>query len=299
LQKIVECVPNFSEGRRKNVVDEIAKEIESTKDAKLLDIQMDKDHNRSVITFIGTPQAVEKAAFKAAKKATELIDLRKHKGEHPRIGATDVIPFVPISSITMDECVVIAKQLGKEIAEKLKIPIYLYEAAATRPDRANLADIRKGEFEGLSKEIGKNPDRKPDFGEAKIHPSAGATVVGAREPLIAYNINLGTNNLEIAKKIATVIRHKDGGFRYVKALGFEIKERGIVQVSMNLVNYKRSPIFRVFEMVRLEAERYGVPIIGSEIVGLTPLDALIDTADYYLRLENFNKSQIMETRLWE
>jgi glutamate formiminotransferase len=299
MKKIVECVPNFSEGKRKNVIDSIAKAIESTNDVKLLDVQMDKDHNRSVITFIGIPQAVEKAAFKAVKKATESIDLRKHKGEHPRLGATDVIPFVPISNITMDECVIIAKRLGKEIAEKLKIPIYLYEAAATRPDRANLADIRKGEFEGLSKEIGKNPDRKPDFGEAKMHPSAGATVIGAREPLIAYNINLGTNNLEIAKKIASTIRHKDGGFRYVKALGFEIKERGIVQVSMNLVNYKKSPIFRVFEMVRLEAERYGVPIVGSEIVGLVPLEALVDSVDYYLRLENFNKSQIMETRLWE
>lgn len=299
MEKLVECIPNFSEGRRKEVVDAIANEVKSTKGVRLLDVEMDKDHNRSVLTFVGEPRAVKNAAFAATKKATELIDLRTHKGEHPRIGATDVVPFVPITNTTIEECVELAKTLGKEIAEKLRIPVYLYEAAATRPERVALPDVRKGEFEGLCKEIETNKDRCPDFGEAKIHPSAGAVVVGAREPLIAYNVYLGTNDLGVAKKIATAIRHKDGGFRYVRAMGFEIKERGVVQVSMNLTNFKKSSMFRAFEFVKHEAEHYGVPVIESEIIGLVPMDALVDAAQYYLRLEKFDKKQILETRLFE
>ncbi|MEM3555537.1 MAG: glutamate formimidoyltransferase [Candidatus Micrarchaeia archaeon] len=299
MERIVECIPNFSEGRRKEVIDEIVGEVKKVKGVKLLDVESDVDHNRSVVTFIGEPKAVLEAAFLAAKKASELIDMNKHKGEHPRIGATDVIPFVPISNVTMEECVELAKKLGKRIADELKIPVYLYEAAATKPERVNLADIRKGEYEGLKKEIETNPERKPDYGAAKLHPTAGATVVGAREPLIAFNVNLGTSNIEIAKKIAKAVRFSSGGFKNVKAKGFDIKNRGIVQVSMNLTNYKETPIFRVFEMVKREAERYGVPVIGSEIVGLVPLDALVDVSDFYLQLENFKKTQILETRLWE
>lgn len=297
--EIVECVPNFSEGRRKRVVDAIVSEIRDVKGVRVLDFEMDADHNRSVITFVGEPNAVVKAAFNATKRASELIDMNRHKGEHPRIGATDVIPFIPISGVSMEDCVRLARSLGKEIAEKLKIPVYLYERAATRTEREDLAYVRRGEYEGLKKEIESNADRKPDFGNARLHPTAGATAVGARFPLIAYNVNLGTDSIEIAKKIAKAIRFRDGGLRYVKALGFEIKEKGIVQISMNLVNYEKSPMYRVFEMIKSEAERYGVPVIESEIVGLVPMNALIDVSEFYLKLNNFKKSQILENRLWE
>ncbi len=296
MKQIVECVPNFSEGRDKSKIDEIVKVIEST-GVQILDVEMNPDHNRAVLTFIGEPEQALEAAFNAAKKAAELIDLTKHKGEHPRIGATDVIPFVPISNISTEECVELAKRLGKRIADELDIPVYLYEAAATRPDRENLANIRKGEFEGLSKEIEVNPDRYPDFGKSKIHPTAGATVVGARFPLIAYNINLNTSDVNIAKNIAKAIRFRDGGFRYAKALGFELKEEGIAQVSINMTNYLGTPLYRVFEMVKLEAQRYGVTIRESEIVGLVPEKALIDTAIFYLQLNRFNENQILEYHL--
>ncbi|MCS7250081.1 MAG: glutamate formimidoyltransferase [candidate division WOR-3 bacterium] len=299
MRKIVECVPNFSEGKRKEVIDKIVSAILSVPNVFLLDVETNPDHNRSVITFIGEPESCLEAAFRATKVASELIDLTKHKGEHPRIGATDVIPFVPISGITMEECVELAKKLGKRIADELNIPVYLYEQAATRPDRVDLANIRKGEFEGLKEEIEKNPERAPDFGKPKLHPTAGATVVGARFPLIAYNINLNTTDLNIAKNIAKAIRFKDGGLRYVKALGFEIKEKNCVQVSINMTNYLQTPLYRVFEMVKREAERYGVMIRESEIVGLVPLKALIDTAVYYLQLDTFKENQILELRLPE
>jgi glutamate formiminotransferase/formiminotetrahydrofolate cyclodeaminase len=250
-----------------------------------------------VVTFVGGPDEVKAAAFKAIAKATELIDMEKHQGEHPRMGATDVVPFIPISEVTQRDCVVLAEQLGREVGEKLQIPVYLYEAAATRPDRANLAQVRKGEYEGIKAEIETNPDRKPDFGPAKMHPTAGAVVIGARMPLIAFNVYLGTPYVGIAKKIAKSIRFSGGGLRYCKALGFEIKERGLAQISMNLVNYRKTTIFRVFEMIKAEAERYGVPIISSEIVGLTPQDALLEVAEYYLRLENFKKEQVLESKL--
>jgi len=293
--KIVECVPNFSEGRNIENINRIIDAIKSVEGVKVLDTESDKDHNRSVITFIGDPESVEEAAFRGCKKASELIDLNKHKGEHPRMGATDVIPFIPVSDVSMKECVSIAEKLGERIWNELKIPVYLYEEAARTPERKNLANIRKGEFEWLKENIEKRP---PDFGD-RIHPTAGATAVGAREFLIAFNVNLNTNDLSIAKKIAKAVRFKSGGFRYVKALGFEIKERGIVQVSMNLTNYKKTPIYRVFEAIKSEADRYGVSIIGSELIGLAPMDALLDVADFYLRLENFKKTQVLERRIWE
>lgn len=297
MAKIVECVPNFSEGRRPEVIDAILEEIKSVPGVLLLDKEMDKDHNRAVVTFVGGPEEAKAAAFKAIAKAAELIDMEKHQGEHPRMGATDVVPFIPISEVTQRDCVILAEQLGKEVGEKLQIPVYLYEAAASRPDRANLAAVRRGEYEGIKAEIETNPDRKPDFGPAKMHPSAGAVAIGARMPLIAFNVYLGTPYVGIAKKIANAIRFARGGLRFCKAMGFEIKERGLTQVSMNLVNYPKTPIFRVFEMIKSEAERYGVPVVSSEIVGLTPQDALLDVADYYLRLENFKKEQVLESKL--
>ncbi len=297
MRKIVECVPNVSEGRRKEVIDKILASVLSVPDIFLLDTEMNPDHNRAVITFIGEPESCLEAAFRLTKTAAELIDLNRHQGEHPRIGATDVVPFVPISGVTMEECVELARRLGKRIADELEIPVYLYEQAATRPERVDLANIRKGEFEGLRKEIKIDPNRAPDFGHPEVHPTAGATVVGARFPLIAYNINLNTTDLNIAKKIAQAIRFKDGGFRYVKALGFEIKEKNCVQVSINMTNYQQSPLYRVFEMVKREAERYGVMPKESEIVGLCPIDALLESAIYYLQLDSFRYDQILENRL--
>jgi len=296
MRQIIECVPNFSEGCDKMKIDEIVKIIEAS-GTQILDVEMNPDHNRAVLSFIGEPDKVLEAAFNATKRASELIDLTKHKGEHPRIGATDVIPFVPISNISTEECIELARRLGKRIADELEIPVYLYEAAATRPDRENLANIRKGEFEGLSREIETNPDRRPDFGKPKIHPTAGATVVGVRFPLIAYNINLNTRDVSIAKNIARAIRFKDGGFRYAKALGFELKEEGLTQVSINMTNYLGTPLYRVFETVKLEAQRYGISIKESEVVGLVPEKALIDAAIYYLQLNRFNESQILEYHL--
>ena len=296
--KLVECVPNFSEGRRKEVIDAIVAQARS-RNVKVLDVESDTDHNRSVLTFVGSPEAVREAALAVSAKAIELIDLNKHKGQHPRMGAVDVVPFIPISDVTMPECVQLSKEFAQEYASRFKVPVYLYEKAATRPDRRNLADVRKGEFEGLRNEIGKNPEKKPDFGPNAIHPTAGATAIGARQILIAYNINLGTNNLDIAKQIAKQVRGKDGGLSSVKALGFELKDRGVVQVSMNMVDYKASQLFKAFELVRTFADRFGVPVIGSEIVGLVPTEALTDAAEFYLRLQGFSKNQILERKLTE
>jgi len=297
MKKLVECVPNFSEGRRPEVVEEIVRALESVPGVIVLDREMDGDHNRSVITFVAEPEAAVEAAVRAARRAAELIDLNEHRGEHPRIGATDVIPFVPLRNITMEECVALARETGRRIAEELGIPVYLYERAATRPDRVDLANIRRGEFEGLREAIARDPDRAPDFGPPRVHPTAGATVVGARPPLIAFNVNLNTSDIGIARAIARAVRGRDGGLRYVKALGFELKDRGIVQVSMNLVDYEQTPIFRAFEMVKREAERYGVSVRGSEIVGLVPQAALDACAEWYLQLENFSREQILENRL--
>jgi len=297
MSKLVECVPNFSEGRDPQKIAAIVGEIESVQGVQMLDQEMDKDHNRAVITFVGEPEPVLEAAYKAMVKATELIDMEKHQGEHPRMGATDVVPFIPVSGVTIEECVELAKRLGKKVADTLGIPIYLYEAAATRPDRENLAEVRRGQYEGIKASIGTDPERKPDFGPCQTHPTAGATAIGARPYLVAFNVYLGTTNLKIAKDIAKAIRFGDGGLRYVKALGFEIKERQLVQVSMNLVNFEKTPIFRAYEMIKSEARRYGVPLLSSEIIGLTPMQALVDVADFYLGLENFKTAQILEYKL--
>jgi glutamate formiminotransferase len=297
--KLVECVPNFSEGRRPEVIDEIVGAMTAVEGVRLLDKEMDADHNRAVVTIIGAPGDVLEGAFRGIAAAAERIDLTTHKGEHPRMGATDVVPFVPVKGVTMDECVDLAKRLAERVGKELEIPVFLYECAATRPERENLAAVRKGQFEGLRKEIGENPDRDPDFGPKRIHPTAGATAIGARAFLVAYNINLATDDLSIAKAIAKAIRHSGGGLRYVKAMGFEIKDRGIVQVSINMVNFTGTPLHRVFEMVKSEAARFGVSVIGSEIVGLVPADALVDSAEFYLRLESFDRDQILENRLSE
>ena len=296
MSELVECVPNFSEGRNKSLVQALIAEISRDRSIRLLDQEMNADHNRSVITFVGESEAVLEAAIRAVTKATELIDLRHHRGEHPRMGATDVLPFVPVGTSTLDGCIQLARRAGERIGA-LGIPVYLYEGAATRPSRQNLADVRRGEYEGLARAIGTDPDRAPDFGPAAIHPSAGAVAVGARLPLLAFNVNLGTSDVEIAKKIAKAIRFQTGGLRYVKALGFSLAERGIVQVSMNLVNTWGTPVHRVFALIRDEAERYGVPIVGSEVVGLVVQDALVDVAEHALRLENFSRDQILENRL--
>ena len=297
MKKIVECVPNFSEGRDADVVDQIADAIAAVRGVFVLDREMDSDHHRSVITYAGEPDACVEAAVRAAAKAAQLIDLTQHHGAHPRMGAMDVLPFVPIKGVTMDDCIQLAQRAGERIARELKIPVYLYEKAATKPGRANLSDVRKGEFEGLRREVEINPARQPDFGEPMLHPTAGAVAVGARAPLIAYNINLGTDDLSIAKNIARAVRGSSGGLQFVKALGIELKARGLVQVTMNLVNHEASPMFRAFELVKLEAERYGVAIVGSEIVGLVPQAALAACADYYLRFEDFSDDLILENRL--
>jgi glutamate formiminotransferase/formiminotetrahydrofolate cyclodeaminase len=296
--KLVECVPNFSEGRRKEVIDAIVAEARARK-VKVLDIESDADHNRSVLTFAGAPVAVKEAALAVSSKAIELIDLNRHQGQHPRMGAVDVVPFIPLADVTMDDCIKLAKEFAEEFAAKFKVPVYLYEEAATRPDRKSLADVRKGEFEGLREEIGKDPNRAPDYGPREVHPTAGATAVGARKILIAYNINLGTADLSVAKEIAKQIRGSDGGLTGVKALGFELKDRGIAQVSMNVTDYKTSQLFKVFELARSFAERYAVPVVNSEIVGLVPMDALTETADFYLKLHGFSRNQILEQRLIE
>lgn len=295
--KLVECIPNFSEGRRKDVVEAIVEAVRSVSGVTLLDYSSDYDHNRSVLTFIGEPQKVADAAFAAASKAAELIDMEKHTGEHPRIGATDVIPFVPLKNMTMEECIALAKQVAQRMGEELKIPTYLYEHAAQTPERKNLANVRKGQYEGLKELIETDAARKPDFGPAHMHHSAGATAVGARNFLIAYNINLATDNIEIAKKIAKAVRGSNGGFVNVKAMGVMLEERNVAQVSMNLVNFIDTPIQRAFDFVKNEAERYGVNVIGSEVIGLVPMDALIDVAEHYLRIEDFRRDQVLERRL--
>lgn len=298
MARIVQCVPNFSEGRNKEVIEKIVEEVRNVEGVKLLDYSPDKDHNRCVVTFIGEPESVVEAAFNACKRASELIDMTKHTGEHPRMGATDVIPLIPISEVTMEECVELSKRLGRRIGEELNIPVFLYEKSASAPHRENLADVRRGQYEGMAEKL-KEQMWKPDFGPDKLNVKAGVTAVGARMPLVAFNVNLGTDDLSIAKKIAKGVRASSGGFRYCKALGIEIKERNIVQVSMNMVDYTKTPLFRVFDTIEREAHRYGVNVIGSEIIGLVPMNALIDCADYYLKLESFDYGQVLEKRMYE
>src|SRR5262252_436279 len=294
MPALVECVPNFSEGRDKTKVDSILEAMKMD-GVYLLDREMDADHNRCVITLVGDPVHVAEAAIRGVGKAAELIDLTKHAGAHPRLGAADVIPFIPIDGVTLEDCVAIARKVGEEIWKRFQIPIYLYESAATHPDRQNLENIRRGQFEGLREEVKTNPARRPDFGEPRLHPTAGATVVGARKALIAYNVFLNTKDVEIAKKIAKAIRFSTGGLRYVKAAGFEV--RGLAQVSMNLTDFEQTPVARVFEFVKREAARYGVMPLSSEIVGLIPKKALEQAAEWFLQVENFDSSMILENRL--
>jgi len=299
MADIVECVPNFSEGRRKEVVDAIAKSIASVPGVRLLDTEMDPNHNRCVITFVGDCNAVAEAAFQGAKSAVGRIDMNHHRGEHPRVGALDVLPFVPISGVTMDDCVALANSVGKRIADELQVPVYLYEAAATRPDRKALPDVRRGEFEGLKVAIETDPERKPDFGPAKLHPTAGACIVGARPVLIAWNVNLGTKDVTIAKRIAKAIRESDGGLPAVRAKGFELADRGLVQVSMNMTDYRKTSLVQAFEAIRELATKEHVEIVESEIIGLVPLDAVLPGATQYFKLARFHREQVLEARLWE
>lgn len=294
--RLVECVPNFSEGRRPQVIEAIVVAMKSVPNVWILNQESDADHNRSVITCVGVPEAAEEAMFRAIARAAELINLEEHRGEHPRIGATDVVPLVPLRGVTMEDCVELARRLGRRVGEELGIPVYLYEAAATRPDRENLANIRRGEYEGLKEAIKTDPDRAPDFGPRELG-TAGATVIGAREFLIAFNVYLNTDNVQVAKRIARAVRHSSGGLRYVKALGMLVG--GQAQVSMNLTNFKKTPIFRVVEMIRCEAARYGCAITHSELVGLTPMQAMLDVARWYLQLDDFSASQVLENRLAE
>lgn len=296
--KIVECVPNFSEGRDLKKIDRIVAPFRARAGVKLLDYSNDEDHNRLVVTLVGEPEALRDAVIETIGVAVELIDLNHHQGQHPRMGAVDVVPFIPIKNVTMDEAVSLSREVGEKVAGLYHLPVFLYEKSATAPHRENLAAVRKGEFEGMAEKI-KLPEWQPDFGPADRHPTAGTVAIGARMPLVAYNINLSTDNLEIATKIARNIRHINGGLRYVKAMGVELKERNITQVSINMTDYTRTALYRAFELVRIEARRYGVTIIGSEIVGLVPMEALIDTASYYLGLENFSMQQVLESRIME
>jgi glutamate formiminotransferase / 5-formyltetrahydrofolate cyclo-ligase len=294
--KIVQCVPNFSEGRDLEKVEKIVDVLRNREQVRLISYEPDKDYNRTVVTLLGEPQAIKAAVIDLVEMTTKLIDLNVHKGEHSRMGATDVIPFIPIRNISMEECITLAHETAKELNEKFQIPIFLYEEAASNEERRNLATIRKGQFEGMIDKI-KEAEWYPDYGKAEIHPTAGATAVGARSSLIAFNINLDTENEEIASKIAKAIRHSSGGFRYIKAGPAKIEERGIVQVTMNITNYQKTSIYRVFETVKMEAKRYGVNVIGSEFVGLVPLEAIVESMEYYLGLEGFDVNKVLETYL--
>jgi glutamate formiminotransferase len=297
MKRLIECVPNFSEGRDAAKVDAIVAAMSGVPGVYVLDREMDADHNRSVITLAGEPDAVAGAALLGVGKAMELIDLTKHTGAHPRVGATDVVPFIPIDGVTIEDCVALARRVGNEIWNRYRIPVFFYEAAACRPDRVNLENVRRGQFEGLREEMKKNIDRQPDVGEPKVHPTAGVTVVGARKFLIAYNVNLNTSDVSIANKIAKAIRFSSGGLRYVKSMGVELKARNLAQVSINLTDFEQTPMHRVYEMVKREAERYGAMPVGSEIVGLVPKKALEMAADFFLQLESFSPAQVLENRL--
>jgi glutamate formiminotransferase len=298
MPNVIECVPNISEGRRPEVVAAAVAALRGTPGVQVLDVQSDRDHNRSVLTLVGDEASLKPAILALFEAVVPKIDLRGHQGEHPRLGAVDVVPFIPIEGATVADCVALAKSVGGAVADRFSVPVYLYEDAASAPHRRNLEDIRRGQFEGLEAKM-KDPQWAPDFGPKSPHPSAGAVVVGARMPLIAFNINLGTSDLEVAKRIAKAIRHSSGGFRFVKALGLMLEGRGIAQVSINMTDFKKTPLHRVFETVRAEAERSGVAVVGSEIVGLVPQEALIDAADHFLRLESFRPNQVLERRIRE
>ena len=298
MNQIIECVPNFSEGRDLEKIEKIVDSFRGKQGVKLLDYSNDQDHNRCVVTVVGEREPLKAAVIEAIGKAVELIDLTKHEGQHPRMGAVDVVPFIPIRNASMEDCIALSKEVGEEVAKLYNLPVFLYEKSASAPHRENLAAIRKGEFEGMEEKI-HEPQWHPDFGPEQRHPTAGTVAVGARMPLVAFNINLNTDRLDIATAIGKRIRHMDGGFRFVKARGVELSDRGIVQVSINMTDYTRTALYRVFETVKFEAARWGVTIAGSEIIGLVPMAALIDTAEYYLGIEDFSMAQVLESRIME
>ena len=294
MAQIIESIPNISEGRNQEVIEACVDQIRTTAGCTLLNYSSDPNHNRTVITYIGDAKGVEEASVKLAKKAVELIDLTRHTGEHPRMGCVDVMPFVPIKDATNEECIELSKTVGRRIAEEADLPVFLYEMSAQKPARKNLATIRKGQFEGMSEKV-KDPEWEPDFGGVRIHPTGGVVAVGARPPLVAYNLNLNTSDVQIAKNIAKIIREKDGGLANVKAMGFMLEDRNIAQVSINMTDYRVTPLYRVTELVKAEAKRYGVKVIGSEVIGLCPMKALIDSAEYYLQIEDFDfEGQVLE-----
>lgn len=298
MGRIIECIPNFSEGRDLEKVEAVVNVFRGVQGVKLLDYSSDADHNRTVVTVVGEPEALEATIINMAEKVYENIDMSKHSGGHPRMGALDVVPFVPIDGVTMEECVEMANRVGKTIGERFNIPVYLYEKAATATHRENLAAVRKGQYEGFFNKI-KEADWEPDYGPSEVNVQGGCVAVGARQPLVAFNVNLGTDNIQIADTIAKTVRHIGGGLRFVKAMGVKLEDRNIVQVSMNLVNYEKTAVYRAFEMVKMEAKRYGVPVIGSEVIGLVPMAALISSAEYYLQIENFSINQVLEKRISE
>ncbi len=298
MKQILQSVPNFSEGRDLKKIEKIVEPFRAKDGVKLLDYQNDEDHNRAVVTVVGAPEPLKEAIVEAMGVAIDVIDMRHHQGQHPRMGAVDVIPLIPVKNVTPQEAVEISKNLASIAADKYDLPIYLYEKSAARRERQNLAAIRKGQFEGMAEKI-RMPEWKPDCGPAEIHPTAGATAIGARMPLVAYNVNLDTSNFEVADRIAKQVRHISGGLRYCKGIGIELKDRGIVQVSMNMTDYTKTALYRVFELIKIEARRYGVNVVGSEVIGLVPMEALIDTAAFYLGLENFSMEQVLEVRMWE
>lgn len=297
MNQIIQCVPNFSEGRDLEKVESIVSAFRGKKGVKLLDYSSDQDHNRTVVTVVGELEPLKDAVIEAVGKAIELIDMTKHSGQHPRMGATDVIPFIPIKNVTMDECIELSKAVAQSLYEKYHLPSFLYENSASAPHRENLAKVRKGQFEGMAEKV-KEEEWKPDFG-TDIHPTAGITAIGARMPLVAFNVNLNTNDMTIADRIAKNVRHLSGGLRFCKAIGIELEDRGIVQISMNMTDFTKTPLYRVVELIRIEAKRYGVSIVGSEIIGLVPMDALIGTAEYYLGIEDFSYDQVLEKRIME
>jgi glutamate formiminotransferase / 5-formyltetrahydrofolate cyclo-ligase len=298
MKKIIECVPNFSEGRDEGKIGRIVASFQEREGVKLLDHQKDADHNRLVVTVAGEPEPLREAVVAAVRTAVEVIDMRQHKGQHPRMGAVDVVPFVPIQGVTMEETITLSREVARDVWEICRLPVFLYEASAVDPARKDLSHIRKGQFEGMPEKL-KSPEWKPDFGERGIHPTAGVVAIGARMPLVAFNVNLDTNDMEIADSIAKAVRHISGGLRYCKAIGVELKEHNLVQVSMNMTDFAKTPLYRVVELIRIEARRYGVNVVGSEIVGLVPMKALIDSAAYYMGLENFGIEQVLEARLME
>jgi glutamate formiminotransferase len=298
MKKIVECVPNFSEGRDLEKIEKIVEPFRGKSGVKLLDYQNDEDHNRSVVTVVGEPEPLKNAVVESMGVAVELIDMRTHQGQHPRMGAIDVVPFIPVKNVSVQEAVEISKATASLAAETYDLPIYLYEQSATRPERQNLATIRKGQYEAMAEKL-KRPEWAPDHGPAQVHPSAGVTAMGARMPLVAFNVNLNTDRLDIADQIAKKVRHISGGLRYCKGIGIELKDRGMVQVSMNMTDYTKTALYRVVELIKIEARRYGVNVVGSEIIGLVPMEALIDSAVYYLGVEDFSMSQVLEYRIYE